>query len=271
MVMRNNTEYMSIYKIIVFSVICLSVLAVLVFGDEPLKKISRQPHLWDFEPSLWESAQTVTLTENIVSNKPPFGPMWKAPPGEQSAGSYQGVYLSNYIRWDTKAQHELMIKLYDYETALQQRTFDTYNDVDCFHYSGLHDYIKYLKWGYSKVTDHACREIRLKRMTREEGIDLVEKYISRKPEDLDLFLRWIQLDEEELWQQIDKHRDARIWQKNDTDEWNLTDSILNHRKDDGIDKFRLDKIDECKFVLSKPRDSKAVEDDYVLIDRGWVD
>ena len=25
-------------------------------------------------------------------------------------------------------------------------TFDTYNDVDCFHYSGLHDYIKFLKY-----------------------------------------------------------------------------------------------------------------------------
>ena len=95
----------------------------------------------------------------------------------------RGIYLNNYIRWDSKVQHELMIEKYGYETMAQQRTFDTYNDVDCFHYSGIHDYIKFIKWGYGKVTDHACREIRLKRMTREEGIGMVRRYQNTKPKD----------------------------------------------------------------------------------------
>ena len=42
----------------------------------------------------------------------------------------RGIYLNNYIRWDSRLQHEEMIK-YGYETAHQTRTFDTYNDVDC--------------------------------------------------------------------------------------------------------------------------------------------
>ena len=88
----------------------------------------------------------------------------------------RGIYLGNYIRWDSKKQHELMIKLYGYETAEQRRTFDAYNDVDCFNYSDLHDYIKFLKWGYGKVTDQASREIRLKKLTRQEGVELVKKY-----------------------------------------------------------------------------------------------
>ncbi|MFM2394987.1 MAG: hypothetical protein RLZZ546_2970, partial [Bacteroidota bacterium] len=36
----------------------------------------------------------------------------------------RGIYLNNYIRWDSKAQHEAMIKLYNYETNYQTRTFD---------------------------------------------------------------------------------------------------------------------------------------------------
>ena len=80
-----------------------------------------------------------------------------------------------------------MIELYGYESDEQQRTFDTYNDVDCYHYSGLHDQIKYLKWGYGKVTDHATREIRLKRLTRSQGIDLVKTYANVKPNDAALF------------------------------------------------------------------------------------
>ena len=81
-----------------------------------------------------------------------------------------------------------MIEKYGYETAAQERTFNTYEDVHCAHSAGLHDYLKFLKLGYSKVTDHACREIRLKRMTREEGIKMVKKYTFKEPNDLDIFL-----------------------------------------------------------------------------------
>lgn len=104
----------------------------------------------------------------------------------------RGIYLNNYIRWDSRAQHEQMIREYGYETALQTRTFDTYNDVDCWNYSDVHDYIKWVKNGYGKVVDHACREIRLRRMTREEGIELVRQYQAREPQNLPLFfgLAW---------------------------------------------------------------------------------
>ena len=53
------------------------------------------------------------------------------------------IYLSNFIRWDSKAQHEFMIEEFGYETQSQQRTFNTYEDVHCFHSAGLHDYLKF--------------------------------------------------------------------------------------------------------------------------------
>lgn len=183
----------------------------------------------------------------------------------------RGIYLSNYIRWDTKKQHEKMISLYGYETAKQQRTFDTYNDVDCIHYSGLHDYIKFLKYGYGKVTDHACREIRLKRLTREEGIAMVQRYSEKKPSDLPAFLDWIGMEEKELFAGIDAHRDPAAWQKKSSGEWELRDSVLNHESDPGIDSVRIGKLDKCEFTLTASKEPSAVEDEYVLLARGWVD
>lgn len=182
----------------------------------------------------------------------------------------RGIYLNNFLRWDSKAQHELMIQEYGYETMAQQRTFDTYNDVDCFHYSGLHDYIKYRKWGYGKATDHACREIRLKRLTREEGIELVRRYADRKPQDLSLFLRWIEMEESELWHDIDHYRDARMWERCGA-AWRLKDSIVDHASDAGVDAVRLEKEEACGFQLTPLKDPLAVEDGYVLLGRGWVD
>lgn len=182
----------------------------------------------------------------------------------------RGIYLNNYIRWDSKAQHELMIRDYNYETMLQQRTFDTYNDVDCFHYSGIHDYIKFLKWGYGKVTDHACREIRLKRMTREEGIEMVRKYQDLKPNDLPLFLKWVGMSVDDFYQQIDAHRDSRVWERKGQS-WTLKDTVLNHIHDEGVDSVRLKKKEACNFLNLPPKDPKSIEDAYMLIGRGWVD
>lgn len=183
----------------------------------------------------------------------------------------RGIYLNNYVRWDSKKQHEDMISQYYYETAPQHRTFDSYNDVDCFNYSDIHDYIKFLKWGYGKATDHASREIRLKRLTREEGIDLVSGYQHAlpSPKTLALFLSWVGMDEREFYDYIDAHRDPRIWRKTNGT-WELLDSIINHRNDSGVDVVRLQKKGNSDFVITSPKE-KTSEDAYVLIGRGWVD
>lgn len=183
----------------------------------------------------------------------------------------RGIYLNNYIRWDTKAQHERMIKEYGYESHEQTRTFDTYNDVDCFHYSDIHDYIKFLKLGYGKASDHASREIRLKRMTREEGIELVKKYQTLEPATLDLFLDWIGMTRDGFYYLVDQHRDPRAWRQEEGGAWALLDSVTNHAKDDGVDAVRLEKKEECEFVLTPPRSSTPEKNAYTLLGKGHVD
>ena len=188
---------------------------------------------------------------------------------ELEAVGVRGIYLNNYIRWDSKAQHEKMIEMYGYESSIQQRTFDTYNDVDCYHYSGLHDLIKYLKWGYGKVSDHATREIRLKRMTRSEGIDIVKKYALHEPHDTDLFCNWIGINENELLEILNNFRSSTIWSKENT-HWELNDNVQNHQSDGGVDKNALEKVEECRFISSSKRTEQAEINKYTLIGRGWI-
>ena len=114
------------------------------------------------------------------------------------------------------------------ETLKQQRTFDIYNDVDCIHYSGLHDYIKFLKFGYSKIHDHCSREIRLKRLTRKQSLFLIKKYIYSKPKDLNIFLKWLNISEKNFFECINKFRDKNIWSYQNG-KWKLKDSVhLKH-------------------------------------------
>jgi len=183
----------------------------------------------------------------------------------------RGIYLGNYIPWDSKAQHELMIKTYGYETSSQQRTFDTYNDVDCIHYSGLHDYIKYIKYGYGKVTDHACREIRWGRLTRDEGIQLVKAYQDKLPNDIPHFLRWIGLSGEHVFKTVNKFRNPHIWQQIFNLEWRQKDPITNYFGEKGIEHLSIPKTNSCDFVVTPPRESSVNENEYILMSKGFVD
>ncbi len=182
----------------------------------------------------------------------------------------RGIYLNNYIRWDTKAQHEAMIDAYGYETAAQARTFDAYNDVDCQHYSGLHDHVKFMKWGYGKVSDHASREIRLRRMTREDGIAMVKRYRDVVPTDQQKHLDWIGMETAEFQAAIDRFRDPAIWRRAGG-RWTPLDSVINHAADRGVDQARLRTVEDCRFRITPSKDPGADEGRYKLLAKGFVD
>ncbi|MBP6899837.1 MAG: N-acetyl sugar amidotransferase [Burkholderiaceae bacterium] len=124
----------------------------------------------------------------------------------------RGIYLGNYVRWDPKAQHEQMIAAKAYGTAAFERTFDTYDHVDCWTYMDLHDTLKLAKAGYGKVTDHACREIRHGRLTREQGLALVRRHEQQPARHRQLFCDWLGLDGSGLDFLIDRARNPRHWQ-----------------------------------------------------------
>jgi N-acetyl sugar amidotransferase len=130
-----------------------------------------------------------------------------------------GIYLGNYVRWDPKAQHEQMIRNYGYRTAGFSRTFDCYDYVDCFNYMDLHDVLKLHKHGFSKVTDHACREIRHKRISREQGLALVRHYEQRPAVFPDLFCRWLGVTPSSMNYLMDMHRNPRYWRQSSPGQW----------------------------------------------------
>ena len=181
----------------------------------------------------------------------------------------RGIYLNNYIRWDSKAQHEKMIELYGYETCEQTRTFDTYNDVDCWNYSDVHDFIKFLKHGYGKVTDHATREIRLKRITREQGLKLVEKYTCKEPRNLELFLNWLGITKNAFYYLINQHRNPIFWERDENWKWRFKYEVFEYPSGEEIEKARLHITEKNPdFILTNPKISSDYKDRYIIIGKG---
>ncbi len=133
--------------------------------------------------------------------------------------STRGIYLGNFMRWDTKKQHEEMIKKYNYKTYNFSRTMDCYDYVDSFNYLNLHDKIKMLKHGYSKVTDQLSREIRFNRIDRDSALKLVRKFENKKINFEKHFLDWISIDKHAFDYFLNKLKNKQFWTQIDVDKW----------------------------------------------------
>ncbi len=167
----------------------------------------------------------------------------------------RGIYLGNYVRWDPKAQHEEMIRLFGYQGARFARTFDTYDHVDCYNYMDLHDQIKFLKNGYSKVTDHACREIRHGRLSRDNAERLVISYQKAPIVHLEKFLEWLGINQKALEFILQQHTCGH--------------KFIVERDDLGdTSAFAFLKSNELDFQAHSRLDCNQ-EDKYITMGKGW--
>lgn len=94
-----------------------------------------------------------------------------------------GLFLGFYFKWDARKQLDIILKECDFgvkNDGAIEGTYTNYENLDESTVS-VHDYLKFVKYGFGRATDHACLDIRNGRITREEGLDLVEKYDGKYP------------------------------------------------------------------------------------------
>ena len=180
-----------------------------------------------------------------------------------NAVGVRGIYLSNFIPWDPIAQQEEMIKKYNFRTKKFDRTFDCYDFVDCNNYMEIHDILKLFKHGYSKVTDHVCREIRHGRINRAQGISLVRYYEQVKVKGLNQFASWLGTTSNSLKWIMDTHRNKLYWKEIDYRNWSFY-GMSSKFDEDSIDKVQVDYIEPVQNYHNLDKD----ENNYIIFGKG---
>jgi N-acetyl sugar amidotransferase len=182
----------------------------------------------------------------------------------------RGLYIGNYVFWDSQKQIEGVIEEFGYETHTQERTYNSYESIHCFNNASVHDYVKYLKFGYAKVSDHVARDIRLKRLTKSEGLALIDRYIGVKPKALQVFLSWIGISENEFMSYIDPFRDPTVWEKIDGGAWICKSSAL--LKDIDLETGQeIEVNDPREYKLTSLLEDQKSVNEYILLGRTYMD
>ncbi|OIO54313.1 LPS biosynthesis protein [Candidatus Peregrinibacteria bacterium CG1_02_54_53] len=141
--------------------------------------------------------------------------LWaKFPPDEEIARvGVRGIHLGVYTYWDGNANAKHMQEFgFKPSNEVSERTYRTISNVDDIHENGIKDWLKFVKFGYGRCTDHTSKDIRLGVMTREQGIELVRKYDHVVPrKSLEYFLSMTGMKEEEFFRIADTFHDPRVW------------------------------------------------------------
>jgi len=92
-----------------------------------------------------------------------------------------GVFLGYYLPWDGYS-NALLAQGHGFTTypTTVEGSIVNYENLDN-HQTGIHDYFKFLKFGFGRATDIACLHIRRGRITREDGLQLVKRHDGKFP------------------------------------------------------------------------------------------
>ncbi len=92
-----------------------------------------------------------------------------------------GLFLGHYLQWDGVANY-LISQTHGFEPYHKtvEGSIVNYENLDNYQ-TGIHDYFKFLKFGFSRATDIACLQIRRGRLSRDEALVIVKNHDGKFP------------------------------------------------------------------------------------------
>ena len=102
-------------------------------------------------------------------------------PSDAELKNVTGLFLGYFIPWDGYS-NALLAQAHGFKTLQTpvEGSCVNYENLDN-HQTGIHDYFKFLKFGFGRATDIACLHIRRGRLTRQQGLDIVRKHDGKFP------------------------------------------------------------------------------------------
>ncbi len=174
-------------------------------GDYPENWVSEEVNLKDLTPYIYPT------NEQIGKNK------------------INAYYFSYFFKWSMLDNYNYVKKkLPSFKTNPNGRTegtftnFDSLDDkIDCIYY-----YMQYIKFGFGRATRDSCRMIQNNQMNREEAVKLAKQYDSEFPsKDFNEVLDYLNLNQNQFEEIINKHRNHEIWKTGRNNHWELINNL----------------------------------------------
>ena len=154
---------------------------------------------------------------------PYFGPTGK----ELAAHDTRAIFLGYYLGWDPDKIFTIAKQHGFRERPEGPKTgYYAFADIDDTFIS-IHHYLKWYKFGFTRLFDNLSLEIRNGRMTRERAIAVVREKGSQRPrEDIAAFCAFVGITKKEFFDIIETFRNRDIWEQR-AGVWIIRDFLIS--------------------------------------------
>ena len=137
------------------------------------------------------------------------------------------VFLGYYFQWSPQRSLEVATRHgFESDQDGPRTGLWNYADIDD-DFISIHHYLKWYKFGITRLFDNLSIEIRNGRMTRDQAIDVVRDTGDQTPyADIRKFCEFANIAESHFFELIEKFRNSDIW-TNDHGVWCINDFLIN--------------------------------------------
>jgi len=146
---------------------------------------------------------------------------------EQNKSGVKAVFLGHYFKWDPQLTFKLA-KKFGFKNARKAKTgFYKFADIDDSFLITIHHWMKWYKFGFTRMWDNLSLEIRNRRMTRDQAISKIRETGGEFPLiEISLFCKYVNITESEFFKIANSFRNKDIWKKNNRGIWYIKDFLI---------------------------------------------
>jgi N-acetyl sugar amidotransferase len=144
---------------------------------------------------------------------------------ELAAAGTKAVFLGYYQQWDPEATLAVAVA-HGFRRADRPKTgYYDFADIDD-EFISVHHWFKWYKFGFTRLFDNLSLEIRNRRMTRDEALDIVRRRGDDTPhDDISAMCQFLGMGMDRFFAIAERFRNPAIWKKRG-DTWTMPDFLI---------------------------------------------
>jgi N-acetyl sugar amidotransferase len=147
--------------------------------------------------------------------------------GEMDRAGVRAIFLGYYLPWDPQETHRAAAAHGFVANTTGPRTgYYAFADIDD-DFISIHHWLKWYKFGFTRLFDNLAVEIRNRRITRGAAIDVIRERGAGAPsDDVAAFCNFAKLPLSEFWDACERFRNPSIWTRDADGTWYIPDFLI---------------------------------------------
>jgi N-acetyl sugar amidotransferase len=150
---------------------------------------------------------------------------------EKKTYGIKEIFLGYYFKWDPQKIYKLSKKSGFKSDTKPKTGYYNYADIDEEFLITVHHWMKWYKYGFSRLWDNLSIEIRNNRLTRKKALEIIKKKGTELPiREIKQFCKYSELSVKKFFVIAEKFRDKEIWKRKKFGNWKIDGFLIDNWK-----------------------------------------